>query len=271
MIGKTNSRMHNAGASTINIEPFSYYATHLDELGIVLDAHYAGQVDITEVWSVGDKMENISLGAISASSLGSDSQSAQNIDLVILDFNHDTLSSDGTTKAAITVGQLDSLATTGKFYSSYNSASYTRYTQSARRTWLNSDYYNALPSDLKSLIKPVQKISCYSSGSGGGNQLDTTSETCWLASNREIFGQDIPSSWGVGTTAVDGTQYPYYSTQSNRIKKLGKTGSAGVWWSRSGCWDTSSSSALFVYCLSVGSRNFYYASISHGLAPCFSL
>ena len=268
MIGKTNARLKID--NTVTVEPFSYYATHLSELGPVLDAHYAGQIDLSTLWSVGDKMENISLGAISASSLGGDSQSAQNIDLVILDFNHDTLSSDTSKKAAVTVGQLDSLATTGTFYSSYSGASYTRYTQSARRTWLNSDYYNALPSDLKSLIKPVQKSSCYSSGSTGGQQLDTTSETCWLASTYEIFGTDIPSGWSSGTTAVDGTQYPYYTTQSNRIKKQGKTGSASGWWSRSG-FLSSNGYAYFVSCRSDGSQSGSLPTVSNGLAPCFAL
>ena len=215
-------------------------------------------------------MTDIPLGAISASSLGNDSQSAQNIDLVILDFNHDTLSSDTSKKAALTLGQLDSLSTTGMIYSSYSGASYTRYTQSPRRTWLNSDYYNALPSDLKSLIKPVQKISCYSSGSTGGNQSETTSETCWFASNREVFGTDIPSSWGQGTTAVDGTQYPYYTTQSNRIKKQGKSGSNYYWWSRSGFLD-SNGDARFVRCGTDGSQTSYLPNDSYGLAPCFSL
>ena len=268
MKGRTNNAI--TGAPESWVEPFSYYATHLDELGAVLQAHYDGVIDLSTVWSVGDTVTDIPLSAISASSLGSDSQNAQNIDLVILDFNHDTLTSDTSKKAAITVGQLDLLVLPGKIYSSHNSYTYSRYTQSPRRTWLNSDYYNALPSDLKSLIKPVQKKSCYSSGSAGGNQSETTSETCWLASNREIFGQDIPPSFDSSTTAVDGTQYSYYSTQSNRVKKLGKTGPAYSWWSRSG-FLLSIGSVYFVHCNTDGSQLYYYPSTAYGLAPCFSL
>mgnify|MGYP003293592988 CR=1 FL=1 len=246
-------------------KPFSYYATHLDELGAVLDAHYAGEIDLSTVWSIGDTMENIPLSAINATNLGGDGQSAQNIDLVILDFNHDTLSSDTTKKAAITLGQKDSLSTSGKFYSIYNSYAYARYTNSPRRGWLNSYYKSALPSELQSLIKSVNKVTGYPTNSDNSQTTETTSEDCWLASNYEVFGSNFQ-----GFTVQDGTQYPYYSTQNNRIKKLGKTGSNSAWWTRSGFW-RSSNSARFVYCISTGYQNDEWGSRSYGLVPHFCL
>ena len=259
MQGYTNA----TGGAPFEIQPFSYYATHLDELGAVLQAHYNRKVDLSTVWSVGDTMTDISLSAISASP----SQSAQNIDLVILDFNHDTLSSDTSKKAAITVAQLDSLSASGQMNSNYNSYTYARYTNSPIRSYLNTNYKAALPSDLSSLIKPVNKVNAYPTNSSNNQTTETTSETCWLASNYEIFG----ATYGNYVTVQDGTQYPYYSTQSNRIKKLGKTGSANGWWSRSGFWYSSDSRAFFVLCYSDGSQSSHYADRSYGLSPCFAL
>ena len=255
-------------ASLVQVKPFSYYATHLDELGPILNQHYVGAIDLSKIWKVGDVMENIPLSSIAASSLGGDAQSAQNIDLVILDFNHDD-KTDGSGKAAVTLGQKDLLLASGNFYSSYDVRDYAKYFDSARKTWLNSNYKSALPSELQSLIKSVNKVTGYPTNSDNSQTTKTTSEDCWLPSNWEVFGSNYSSY----TSIADGTQYPYYASQSNRIKKIGKTGSNTAWWTRSGYWINLfvGKGARFVLCDSDGLQSGAFAESRDGLAPCFCL
>ena len=59
-------------------------------------------------------------------------------------------------------------------------------------------------------------------------------------------------------------QFDYYKTASNRVKKLGKTGSADFWWERSPSYD---GSTYFCYVNSGGAAGRFLASTSYGLAP----
>ena len=67
-------------------------------------------------------------------------------------------------------------------YRAYNTGGWL---MSDMRSWLNEDVYEALPEDLKSLIRPVEKISdtgfYYPS-------LKTTIDKLWLPSDEELNG-----------------------------------------------------------------------------------
>ena len=137
---------------------------------------------------------------------------------------------------------------------------------SARRTWCNSVYKNALPSTLLPIFKQFKTITAQTYN-GSTNQISV--DYFALPAAKEVFG-------GSATSAGDATshsnltefnalfQFDYYKTASNRVKKLGKTGSAYYWWERSPYYYNSTS---FCSVYSDGTANFDDASLSNGLAP----
>lgn len=159
-------------------------------------------------WKVGDK-KNITVNGVT--------YAAQ-----IIGFDHDTLTTaDGDrTKAGITFQLVDCLNTTYKMNSSNTNVNGWR--GSAMRTSTMATLLNQLSSDLKNVLKFVNKVT-----SKGNNQsaLETTSDKLFLLSEIEIFGATRYSYAG------EGKQYEYYSAGNSTIKKV--NGSADYWWERS--------------------------------------
>jgi hypothetical protein len=196
-----------------------------------------------------------------------ESHVAQTQAFAILDFNHDTLvtATGGKSNALVTWGQVNVLSNGTKMEGGYMNSSNTNtggWDESARRTWCNNVYLKALPAFVQALIKPVKKSNykVYND-----TTLTTTNDSVFLASETEIFGAKTYSAG-----ATEGTQYEYFKTAANRIKKSGNantTGSAQAWRERS---PAASNTTLF--CAVNGSGAAYYnaASYAYGLAPCFS-
>ena len=93
---------------------------------------------------------------------------------------------------------------------------------STMRTSTMATLLNQLSSDLKSVLKFVNKVT-----SKGNNQsgLETTSDKLFLLSEIEVFGATQYSYAG------EGKQYEYYTAGNSTIKKV--NGSAYYWWERS--------------------------------------
>ena len=137
---------------------------------------------------------------------------------------------------------------------------------SARRTWCNSVYKNALPSTLLPIFKQFKTITAETyNGSANQESVDYFA----LPAAKEVFGGSASSS-GSDTGYSNLTefnalfQFDYYKTTSNRVKKLGKTGSADSWWERSPRYGIS---ANFCRVSSDGTADSSNASYSRGLAP----
>lgn len=81
---------------------------------------------------------------------------------------------------------------------------------------------NQLSSDLKSVLKFVNKVTSVGNNSSG---LETTSDKLFLLSEIEVFGATQYSYAG------EGKQYEYYTAGNSTIKKV--NGSANGWWERS--------------------------------------
>ena len=97
---------------------------------------------------------------------------------------------------------------------------------------------------------------------GSSTTTATSKDKCFLLAEKEIFGS---TSYANGTAEAGLKQVPYYATTSNRVKKLGKGGSANVWWERS---PRSGNSDYFCRVNSGGTASRDTASITLGLAPC---
>lgn len=250
----------NAVSATPKALELVAWSTGTDaQIKAMIDAYYNGDAtldQIKSVWSVGDT-RNVTLSAMSAKGVG-ESHSSQTVQLAIIGFNHDDLATsvNGKTKALITVQLKNCLNTEGYMNSSNTNSG--GWEGSARRTWCNNVFKNAIPSTIKGLIKNVNKknYKVYNS-----TTLSTTSDSCFLLSETEIFGSKTYSAG-----ATEGTQYEYYKTSSNRIKQV--NGSNYYWWERS---PRSSSSATFCVVYSNGSASYFNAGDARGLAPGFCL
>ena len=162
---------------------------------------------------------------------------SETVTVEIADFNHDD-KSDGSGKAGISFILKNCMNT--KHNMNPTDTNVNGWSGSAMYSYLNTDIYNQLPSDLQSVIKPVNKIT------SEGNQsttLQTSSDKLWLMSRVEVFGGSKPSY----TPDGEGIQYPIFTDNANRIKQV--NGSNSYYWLRSPRVD---SSRLFCYILDDG-------------------
>ena len=137
---------------------------------------------------------------------------------------------------------------------------------SARRTWCNNVFRNAIPSTLRAIFKQFKTITAETyNGSTNQESVDYFA----LPAAKEVFGGSATSA-GSATSFSNLTefnalfQFDYYKTTSNRVKKLGKTGTAYIWWERSPYCDSSRS---FCRVDTDGAADGSGASSSDGLAP----
>ena len=220
----------------------------------------AGLINLSDYWTVGDT-RTVQLSAMSATGVG-ESHAAQQVDLVLMHAGGYELA-DGST-CSFVVGQKDCLAEKGYMNSTNtNSGSWNG---SARRTWCNSVYKNALPSTLLPIFKQFKTVTAQTHN-GSTNQ--TSVDYFALPAAKEVFGGSA-SSAGSDTGYSNLTefnalfQFDYYKTTSNRVKKRGKTGSAGLWWERSPFF---SNLASFCYVDDIVGGKYGVAGYAGGLAP----
>ena len=216
------------------IKPFS--ESSYDDIAEVLRRYYITKElpvnDIRNVWEIGSS-KTILISAMSATGVG-ESHAEQNVSLKIVDYNHDTLATEyqGKTKALLTVGFL--LSENGYMNSSATTSG--GWKDSARRTWSNATCYNALPTELKNMLKQVVKTTD-SGGTGGQGTSVTTTDKVFIPTIKELVNSTacpIASGQSIsdGQCGIGGSQYALYNTVNNR--KLGRA-----------FWTSSSSSAFW--------------------------
>ena len=224
-----------------------------------------GKINLSDYWAVGD-VRTVQLSAMSATGVG-ESHSAQEVDLVLMHaggYDLNAAVASGRTKCSFIVGQKDSLAEKGYMNSSpTNSGSWNG---SARRNWCNSVYKNALPSTLLPIFKQFKTITAQTHN-GSTNQ--TSVDWFALPAAKEVFGGSASSAGSdTGYSNLKEFnalfQFDYYKTTSNRVKKLGKTGSVSDWWERSPYYRDSS---CFCEVYNRGGAGYYGAGMPYGLAP----
>ena len=228
-----------------------------EEIVAMVEAADQGLINLSDYWAVGD-IRTVQLSAMSATGVG-ESHAAQQVDLVLMHaggYDLNAAVASGRTKCSFVVGLKDSLAETGYMNSSTtNSGSWNG---SARRTWCNNVFRNAIPSTLRAIFKQFKTVTA-ETYNGSTNQ--TSVDYFALPSEREIFGA---RTYCNQTEYIALFQFDYYKTKSNRVKKLGKTGKSSGWWERSPWYKDS---ACFCGVLSDGSANYFYPSYAYGLAP----
>ena len=228
-----------------------------EEIVKMVEAADQGLINLSDYWAVGDT-RTVQLSAMSATGV-SESHSAQEVDLVLMHaggYDLNAAVASGRTKCSFVVGLKDSLAEAGYMNSSTtNSGSWNG---SARRTWCNNVFRNAIPSTLRAIFKQFKTVTAQTYNSST-NQ--TSVDYFALPAEREIFDA---RNYCNQTEYNALFQFDYYKTASNRVKKLGKTGTASYWWERSPYYNDS---VYFCRVYSNGSADSNVASYTYGLAP----
>lgn len=119
------------------------------------------------------------------------------------------------------------------------------------RKWLNEEFIELLPDDLREVIKErtiVQKQD--------GVELMST-DKLWLPSHTEVFGDDYP-------TDVGDVQFDLFKDQRKKVKS--NSGSSAWRWGRSPSYDDYN---FFCYVTTNGDATDRRAYLSGGVAPAF--
>lgn len=212
----------------------------------------AGFLDLSDYWHVGDERE-VTLSAMAATGVG-ESHVEQTVNLVLMNEGGKTLTdavASGRTECSFIWGLKDCLKETGYMNSTNTNAG--GWDSCARRTWCNNVFKNAIPSTLLPIFKQFQNKT---SAGNMSTTINTTDDWIAIAAEIEIYGSTTFSASG------EGTQFTWYETAANRIKKV--NGSANAWYERS---PDTRNTAYFCFADSDGSANSYNATYTNGLAP----
>ena len=222
-----------------------------EQIAAMVAAADAGKLNLSDHWHVGDE-RTVQLSAMSATGVG-ESHAAQSVQFVLSDAGHFKLANGK--KCNFVVHQKDCLSEYG--YMNSSNTNNGGWNSCVRRTWCNSVYRNAIPASLRGIFKQFKTRAANGSGSSAVESTDYFA----LPSEKEVFGSITYSN---SSAESQNTQFQYYKTASNRIKKLGINGSACGWWERS---PYSGSSAHFCRVHGDGTARANGASDTRGLAP----
>ena len=186
----------------------------------------------------------------------------EQITLVILDFNHDDLTSGG--KAGMTIGMKNLLATTYRM--NISNTTEGGWDESEMRTSTMATLLSQLPSDLQGVIKQVDKKATAGSGS---MSITTSADKLWLLAEVEVDGT---TSAGY---AKEGERYEYWKTvkdgtvAADRIKYLSNgSGNAAYWWTRS---PRIENSGQYIRFANTGSVSYDGAGYRYGVSFAFCI
>ena len=245
------------------------------EIEKMIEAHYAGKINISDYWAVGDK-RTIHHNAMDATGV-SESHRANDYAYVIIGIEHDDLVTaiNGKTKAAITIQteRMLYLDTTTEYNTSYNASHECGYINDsstnsggwegcARRTWCNNVYKKCLPTYIQNMMKQVKKLASVGSKS---STIKISNDYAFLLSEIEIFGSTTCSYAG------EGKQYQYFkNVTANKYKKpyFSSNFVSGRYWERS---PYSNSEKNFCHMDMNGKPYYEGSSYTLGLAPCLCL
>lgn len=236
------------------------WATGTDEqIAKMIAALDDGRITIQDTgWQIGDE-RTVSLAAMEATGVG-ESHAAQSVTMVLMDSQHYdlvTATAGGSTKDHFVVGLKNCLNGPGYMNSTDTAAG--SWESSARRTWCNNVFKNAIPATLRNCFKQFEVITCTE---WDGTTNTTSNDYFALFAEKEVFGE---RTWSNETEAAALTQIAYYATEANRIKTV--NGSADDWWERSPAAGPKGGGGDFRSVNGDGGADSDDASGDYGLAP----
>ena len=228
-----------------------------EQIVAMINAADKGLINLSDYWSVGDERQ-VTLSAMEATGVG-ESHVEQTVTFVLMNAGGKTLANatpGGRTECSFIVGMKNGLAEKGYINSSLTSSG--GWEACARRTWCNEVFKNAIPSTLRDIFKQHLNITANGSAS---STIATSTDYFALPAEKEVFGSNTQAD---STAEASLTQFEYYKTSANRLKKTGDSGSASAWWERS---PRKSGSWSFCYTNSAGSADYNDASRTFLLSP----
>lgn len=221
------------------------------EIVEALQKHYAGEIDLTEHWKVGDA-RRVHLPEIQKRSGFSDKQPEQDVTLVIMNVGGKNFTSDDT-ECAFIVGQLEVMSVGGEARLSTEDEYWRNW---SRRTWCNEDYYNAIPSTLRPIFRQFKNMRMVVPVAQSDDDYFA------FPAEMEVFGR-CTNSANYNFEQAYLEQFAYYADDTHKIKKT-MSGTKSMWWLRS---PSSSTSVEPCACSSSGASTFSSYSNKLGLAP----
>ena len=160
-------------------------------------------------------------------------------DIEIIGYNHDDIADESGSKAILTFLCKDLPDFKRKIYD--NRENLNGWEGSDLREFTNGELYNALPEQLRTIIKPVFKVS---DGGAALKALVTTTDYCWVPSYDEV-GFENNRNDNVPNQGVQYADTFMLGTSGNntRIKYTADHYTIGRWWLRSSSY---SDSVLFL-------------------------
>lgn len=237
----------------------SFASTTEDQLIEIVGRMDRGEITPEQTgWKVGDE-RIVHLSAMETGGFVGETHEEQDVTLVIMDSGHYELTnptSSGRTVDHFVVGLKNCLGGTGYMNSTNTNAG--SWENCNRRNWCNTVFRSAFPSKLQSIFKSFEVVTATEYN---GTTVSTTNDYFALFAEKEIFGT---RSYSNNYEANNLSQIAYYVNTNNRIKKLGDSGSASLWWGRS---PDDGSSGAFCTVGSPGGASAHYAKYPFGLAP----
>lgn len=227
-----------------------------EEIAEMVAAADRGEIDLADYWSVGEE-RIMWLDAMEATDVG-ESHAAQEVTWVLMNKGEKTLATateSGRTECSFIVGMKDCLAEIG--YMNSAATNDGSWEASNRRTWCNNVFREAIPNTLRGIFKQHKNltIAIYH---GSTNQ--ETIDYFALPAEKEVFGS---STYSNNAEANALSQFTYYATTSNRVKKSEATGLTLNWWERSPVLDGSTR-----FCLTLdGSAYYSKSNTQFGISP----
>lgn len=231
--------------------------------GQIKSAVDAGIADT--LWDVGDETAQIAIGAFTTTH-GSLAQ-ATSLSAYIIGFNHNsTIEGEGIQFLFGKNSNGDDCALASfQMNTPYNENGWGA---SAMRTEICPAFYNALPSEWKSVISTTTKWSNkddYMSDKG----MEALTETIFIPSQYEVFGVKGQFAERLETNQV---QYAYYANGNSKQKcKHNDTSVLDQWWLRTTATYPSGYMGPFCTVKTDGAEWLASAADSHGFAPAFRI
>ena len=194
------------------------------EIVAMVNAADAGSINLADYWSVGDERQ-VTLSAMEATGVG-ESHVEQTVTFVLMNSGGKTLvnaTPSGRSECSFIVGMKNGLAEKG--YMNSSDTNNGGWDECARRTWCNNVFKNSIPSTLQEIFKQHHNVTSWS----GSSTRDSTDYFA-LPAEKEIFGSVSEAN---ATAESSLTQFQYYVTPANRLKKAGGGQTYDLWFSRS--------------------------------------
>lgn len=192
-----------------------------DQIQAMLDAAFAGKINLSDYWSVGDERV-IHHSAMAATGVG-ESHAEQDATWVIMDTGENSgYVFEDDTPVHFVVGMKDCFNEKGYMNASAGNAG--SWDGCERRTWCNNVLPLSFPEKTRNFFKPFKTVTISNGGSSGSNTLKTSIDYFALFAEKEVINT---YNGGSATEAAALKHIKYYETGSNHLKNA--NGTKAIW------------------------------------------